>query len=346
MQWLEKSRDLRLDLSSRFPWAKSLLVVVHPYHPQTLAVGGGKGIARHVSVYARGKDYHDIVHDRLESLGNRLEAALAPRPLRRHAYVDTGPVMERQMAVAAGLGWLGKNGLLLRPRGGSWSFLGVLVTDLELEPGAMLEDGEQDASRGSCGSCRACQPACPTDAFVEPGVLDSAKCISYLTIEHRGAIDRGLRRAMGGWIFGCDLCQTACPFCHRREAGEPDFTVAGAALTGIEVPELLVLDAEGFRRRFKSTPLWRPRREGLLRNTLIVAANLGRVDCVEAICDLLADESAVLRETASWALAELGMAAGLAPLETALQREKEEALRKLMAEDLIRLSSAVSAAVT
>jgi epoxyqueuosine reductase len=342
MKWLEESVELRLDLRGRFAWAKSILVLVHPYRPAPLARGGGKGIARHVSAYARGKDYHEVVLERLQAVGNRLEAELSPRPLRRHAYVDTGPVMERQMALAAGLGWLGKNGLLLRPREGSWFFLSVLVTDLELEPGPVLDGRENPASRGSCGRCRACQPACPTDAFVQPGVLDSARCISYLTIEHRGSIDRGLRRAMGGWIFGCDLCQTACPFGHRAQRGEPDFTAAGDALTGVELPELLALDDDAFRRRFKSTPLWRPRREGLLRNALIVAANLGREDCVEAACGLLRDDSGVLRECASWALAELGQPSGLAALQAALETEADDELRRLMAQDLIRLAGAVA----
>jgi epoxyqueuosine reductase len=212
-----------------------------------------------------------------------------------------------------------------------------MVTDLELT-------AEPASSPGSCGSCRACQPACPTDAFVAPGVLDSSRCISYLTIEHRGSIPRALRRQMGAWLFGCDLCQTSCPIAHRatRRPIKPeteDFTAVGVAVSGITLPELLSLDEEEFRRRFKSTPLWRPRREGLLRNALIVAANLGRLDCVDAARALLEDPSPVLREAASWCLAELGEQTGAFALKAALQRENEPELKSLMAQDLIRLAA-------
>ncbi len=340
MKWLETSSKVRVDLRRRFPWAKSVLVVARAYPPRTLPLHDEYGLAPFVSSYARGQDYHRILLQRLQELGNRLQSALAPRPLKRHAYVDTGPVLERQLAVAAGLGWLGKNGLLLNGQYGSWAFLGVLVTDLELKPGLV----SQDASLGSCGSCRACQPACPTDAFVAPGVLDSRRCISYLTIEHRGPIPRELRHKMGAWLFGCDLCQTSCPIAHhalsqKREQAEEDFTDPSAAVTGITLPELLFLNEEEFRRRFKSTPLWRPRREGLLRNALIVAANLRRSDCIDPARQLLRDPSPVLREAASWCLAQLEGQAGAFELKAALQRESDPEVKSLMAQDLIRLAA-------
>ncbi len=340
MEWLESSAEVRLDLRTRFPWARSVLVVACAYPARVLPLGDEHGIAPFVSSYARGKDYHHILLERLEKLGNRLESALSPRPLRRHAYVDTGPALERQLAAAAGLGWLGKNGLLLSARHGSWAFLGVMVCDLDLSVGPLQEE----SAMGSCGTCRACQPACPTGAFVAPGVLDSNRCISYLTIEHRGSIPRALRAAMGAWLFGCDLCQSSCPIAHRanqseREPSEEDFTAIGLAVSGITLPELLGLNEEEFRRRYKSTPLWRPRREGLLRNALIVAANLGRSDCLDAARALLEDPSPVLRETASWCLAELGEQEGAFALKAALQRESEPELKSLMAQDLIRLAA-------
>ncbi len=341
MDWLADSMEVRLDLRRRFPWAASLVVAVKEYRPHDPPAGASAGVARQVSAYARGRDYHEVLLGALKGLGNRLEKELSPRPLRRHAYVDTGPVLERQAAEAAGLGWIGKNGLLLRGDVGSWTFLGVLVTDLELTPGPF----RGDPLPGSCGSCRACQPACPTDAFVQPGVVDSRRCISYLTIEHRGEIDRSLRRSMGGWIFGCDLCQTACPFDHRalvrpQTRPEDSFTAVSPELASTTLPELLSLDEEEFRRRFKNTPLWRPRREGLLRNALIAAANLRRLDCVDPARALLKDPSWVLREAAGWCLAEMRAPRGLQDLREAMEQEEDPERRRIMAQDLIRWAGA------
>ena len=345
MSWLAESADLRLDVRRRFPGARSLLVGVKAYRPHDPLAGSESGIVRGVSAYARGRDYHEVLLDRFKLLGNRLEQELTPRPVRRHAYVDTGPVLERQAAVEAGLGWQGKNGLLLRPGEGSWTFLGVLVTDLDLSPGPL--DGH--TASGSCGSCRACLAACPTGALIAPGVIDSGRCISYLTIEHRGPIDRSLRRAMGGWIFGCDLCQTACPINHRAlrrqkipgGPAEDDFTAPSPALTGITLPQLLSLDEDAFRQRFRKTPLWRPRREGLLRNALIAAANLRRLDCVDPARALLRDPSWVLREAASWCLSELRPPEGLDDLRAAMQREEDAQRQKVLAQDLIRWAGAL-----
>lgn len=290
MQWLARNTDVRLDLRTRFPWARSVIVVLRSYRPDAIT---HDGIARFVSSYARGEDYHDVLLPRLDALADRLRVE-AP-DLEHHAYVDTGPVLERQLAVAAGLGWQGNNTLLLHPRHGSRFFLGVLITSLALEP--------TPARIGSCGACRACQPACPTGAFVVPGVLDAGQCISYLTIEHRGPIPRALRPAMGQWLFGCDLCQTCCPFEVGASAGsgDPAFRAGDPAL-GISLPALLALGDAAFRARFRRTPLWRPKRVGLLRNALIVAANGEHVDCVPAAITLLRDEADVLREAASWAL--------------------------------------------
>lgn len=319
MQWLTRNREIRLDLRERFPWAKSVLVVRKGY-PAKRATG--RGLSRHVSVYAQGADYHDELLPPLQSLATELVSTLLPEA-RWHAYVDTGPALERQLAAAAGIGWLGKNGLLLSPRAGSFAFLGIVVLELELEPTAA------DAM-ASCGGCDACQPACPTDAFVEPGVLDSRRCISYLTIEHRGPIERSLRPGMGEWLFGCDLCQTACPFNHRQlhEVQQP------SALDDLDLPQLLALDEAGFRERFRSTPLWRPRREGLLRNALIVAGNLRAENCRVPAMRLLRDPSDVLREAASWMLGSLGGASAIETLMRAHSVEEVEWVRQAMRADL------------
>lgn len=325
MAWLERNAEVRLDLRSRFPWAESAIVVLRGYRPPADATP--RGLARFVASYAWGTDYHDVLPARLEALAERLREH-APA-MRSQVYVDTGPVLERQLAAAAGLGWTAHNTLLLHPDHGSRFFLGVLITDLELSP--------TPGRVGSCGSCRACQPACPTGAFVQPGVLDARRCISYLTIEHRGPIARELRPAMGQWLFGCDLCQTCCPFETRAtRRGDAPFALAGA-VAATELAELLGLDDEAFRARFRSSPLWRPKREGLLRNALIVAVNGEHQACAEPARRLLDDASPVLREAASWCVARLGTPADAPRLARALERETEEWVAEAMRDDLRRL---------
>ena len=326
MQWLARNTEVRLDLRSRFPWARSVVVVLRSYRGSADGVGRD-GIARFVSSYARGEDYHDVLIPRLDALAERMRS-VEPE-LESHAYVDTGPVLERQLAVEAGLGWQGNNTLLLHPKHGSRFFLGVLVTSLELAP--------TPSSVGSCGTCRACQPACPTGAFVAPGVLDAGRCISYLTIEHRGPIPRELRPAMGQWLFGCDLCQTCCPFeVGASASGDPVFRATDTTL-GISLAELLRLDDDGFRARFRRTPLWRPKRVGLLRNALIVVGNGEHVDCVPAVVELLRDEEPVLREAASWALGRLGISETRDALVAARAVEGEAWVAEAMDDDLSRL---------
>jgi epoxyqueuosine reductase len=327
MSWLERDREVRIDLRRRFPWVRSVIVVVAAYRTDPMAAA--RGISRHVSRYARGADYHDVLLERLERLAVSLGDAFDRPAMRWHPYVDTGPALERQLAVAAGLGWQGKNTLLLRAREGSEVFLGLLLTELSLP--------RRKPIRTSCGSCQACQPACPTGAFVEPGLLDARRCISYLTIEHRGPIERELRPAMGEWLFGCDLCQTACPFNHRSRSSPDPAWRASPSLTEIGLAQLLELDEEAFRSRFRRSPLWRPRREGLLRNALIVAANGAHVECLPAVIRLLTDPSPVLREGASWCLARLADLEDLPELEQALEREPERWVAEAMREDVARL---------
>ncbi len=292
MDWLRRHPEVRVDLRERFPWAASILVATRAYrHPRRT-----EGLAPFVSTYAQGVDYHDLLLGRMKDAGRALEERWPG--LRWHAYVDTGPALERQLAEAAGLGWRAKNGLLLHPRHGSRFFLALLVTDVEWDP--------TPQNWGSCGSCRACQAACPTEAFVEPGVLDAGRCISYLTIEHRGSIAPELRPAMGQWLFGCDLCQTACPFDHRASTeGDPELSPTDPVVS-TSLQELLRLDEKSFRKRFGGTPLLRPKREGLVRNALIVVANGEHEDCLPAVRALLEDPSAVIRETAQWCLRRWG----------------------------------------
>src|SRR5262249_25691253 len=213
-----------------------------------------------VARYAWGRDYHDVMVPKLERLADYLRAACDARS---RAYVDTGPVLERDMAQRAGLGWIGKNTMLLHPALGSWFFIGVLLTTAELEHDAALPD--------RCGSCRACLDVCPTGAFVAPYVLDARRCISYLTIEHRGTIEPGLHEGMGQWQFGCDLCQSVCPWNRKAPVPREAAFLPASSYPGAQ--ELLEMSDEEFGRRFRGTALSRPKAAGMRRNVAIALEN-------------------------------------------------------------------------
>jgi epoxyqueuosine reductase len=286
---------------------RSLLLVALPYRagdPQPGSEGYGK-----VSCYAWGNvDYHDFVHGRLKQLGQVLLRHVPAARFR--GVVDTAPLLEREFAQLAGLGWIGKNTLLLNPQLGSWFFLAALLTDVELVY-------DEPFTQDHCGTCRACLDACPTDAFVEPYVLDATRCISYLTIELRDAIPQELRAGLGDWIFGCDVCQDVCPWNNHAprslEAGfaprEPTNPVALA--------RLFDLDEESFRAHFRRTPLWRARRRGILRNAAIVLGNQ-RVRSSLGVLQRAADnEDAIVREACEWAIGQIrGAEATTEPLHT------------------------------
>ena len=259
--------------------------------------GGGRGVGSalaRVAASAAGPDYHRYIWDRLTALAAWLEAE-APG-CRTEAVADTAPLLERDFARRAGLGWVGKNTMLINTRRGSFFFLGAVLTDLELA-------ADEPVTTSHCGTCTACLDACPTQAFPEPFVLDATKCISYLTVELRTAIPLELREAMGNWLYGCDVCQDVCPWNRRRE-GEVAFP-HDPELAWLDPVELLGLDADAFRARFKKTSLWRNRRAGLLRNAAIVLGNTGNELAVPALQKALADEEDVIREAAAWAIARI-----------------------------------------
>jgi epoxyqueuosine reductase len=291
MAYLTSQSDRRADVRAAFPWARSLLCVGLQYDtpgPYSTAADADRGwIAR----YAWGDDYHDVVKARLEDLRARLVAELGPMESR--VYVDTGPIVERAYAAAAGLGAWGKNTCLLHPQHGSWFFLGEVVTDLEMEPDAARTD--------MCGSCTACLEACPTGALVAPYVLDARRCISYLTIELKGAIPEEHRAAMGRNVFGCDICQDVCPWNRRREEQAEDDFAAREGLMAPDLDALAALDEEAFRARFRGSPLKRAKRRGLLRNVCVALAN-SRDPSRRPILERLAlDEDPLVREHAAWA---------------------------------------------
>jgi epoxyqueuosine reductase len=256
MGYLARRLEERLDPRRVLPGARSVLCVALNYYQGEPADASWRPVAR----YAWGRDYHDVIAPRLERLAAHLAEAGGARS---RGYVDTGPVLERDLAARAGLGWVGKNTMLLHPRLGSWFFLGVLLTTAELASDAPLAD--------RCGSCRACLDACPTGAFVAPYVLDARRCISYLTIEHRGDLDPDLQPSMAGWQFGCDICQDVCPWNRKTPpTAEADF-VPEAAYPGAEA--VSAMDDADFRRHFAGTPILRAKAAGMRRNAVIYLKN-------------------------------------------------------------------------
>ena len=300
--------ERRADLRRTFPDFASAVVVAHSYaddEPSSPPDDPSRAI---VARYARGRDYHGVVAEGLEDLASRLQA-LAGRPLRHLGYADTGPLMERELAMRAGIGWFGRNTLLIDPRRGSYFFLGVLLTDLELEPSAPFE-------REHCGSCRSCLDACPTGALLgrdERGapVMDAGRCISYLTIELRGPIPEALRPAIGNRVFGCDICQEVCPWNHRFSAptAEPRYRSTPGGPNGRSLlalaAELLDTSGKAFLRRYRDSPLSRPRRNGLLRNVCVALGNWGSDEARPLLDRAARDHSPLVREHAEWALARL-----------------------------------------
>ena len=257
MDYLAEGRAARLDPGRLLPGWRSVIAVALNYAPRE-DDPAWRGVAR----YARGRDYHRVIRPRLHVLKDLLRAAGGP-DVRSRASVDTSAVLERSLAARAGLGWIGKNTNLIAPGLGSYFFIGIVLTTAELAIDEVVGD--------HCGTCTACLSACPTDAFVAPYTLDARRCISYLTIEHRGPIDEPLRGRIGEWLFGCDVCQEVCPWNrHAPPARDP------ACSSGMPpgAPETLVsMSDEEFRERFRGSALKRARRTGLARNAAIVIAN-------------------------------------------------------------------------
>ncbi len=320
MAYLGRRLEERVDPRRVLPGARTLIVGALACAPAqampevTLdatpekASGTAEGTGR-VARYAGGDDYHDVLLDRLRALEAALPS-LSGREVRSRSYVDTGPVAEKAAAERAGLGWIAKNSCLIHPELGSHVMLGVILCDLELEPDATLPD--------HCGSCRACLDACPTQAFPEPYVLDATRCLSYTTIELRGPIPEALREAQGDHVFGCDICQSVCPW-NRSRPRTPLSDPLGlrARLSAREawrMPSLvwiLSLDEAGFQEATRGTALRRARYQGLLRNALVAAGNrvLSRQDAVAgdpalraAVARHAESGDEILREHARWAL--------------------------------------------
>jgi epoxyqueuosine reductase len=290
--WLERHETLRRDPANLLPGTRSVIVLAtdYPADPPAAAAAGRGRVAR----YARGDDYHDLLRTRANALAAWLESQVPG--CRTRGVVDSAPLAERDYGLLAGLGWIGKNTMLIDPRAGSYFFLTAILTDVELPSDTPL-------AVDHCGTCTACLDACPTDAFVEPRVLDATRCIATLTIEDHGSPPPELRVGMADWIFGCDVCQEVCPWNrHAPGSAEPAFQPRHGATT-LDLAELLSLDAAAFRARFRDSPLVRAKRGGLLRSAAIALGNQPHPAAFPALAAALADAEPVVREAAAWALA-------------------------------------------
>ena len=278
------------------PGAKSVISVAVSYMPDVqLSVPTYVGHGR-VARYAWGQDYHRILKKRLRQLADLLSDRIG-QPIRYRIYVDDGPMLDREVAWRAGVGFYGKNTNLLT-RVGSWVFLGELITELELKP--------DKPSQKSCGTCTTCIPACPTGAITAPYVIDSNRCIAYLTIEHRGVIARELRPLIGDRVFGCDICQEVCPvnLTLEKPTGEPAFRLS-KGFNILDLHAILELNEEDFQRWFQDSPIRRATRLGLQRNACIVLGNMGDHKAVPVLVRVLSYGEPLVRGHAAWALGQL-----------------------------------------
>ncbi|HET7575984.1 MAG TPA: tRNA epoxyqueuosine(34) reductase QueG [Sphingomicrobium sp.] len=299
MGWMESRAHHRVSPRALWPDAKSAIALGMSYAPASnpLALGEHPDLAR-ISVYAQGGDYHKTVKKALKALA-RFIVEQAPSELK--VFVDTAPVMEKPIAQAAGIGWQGKHTNLISREHGSWLFLGVILTSLELEPDPPADHGQH------CGSCTRCLEACPTQAFMGPHRIDARRCISYLTIEHEGAIPEELRAAMGNRIYGCDDCLAVCPWNRFADAAAANRAfLPRAELAAPRLADLLALDDSSFREMFAGSPIKRIGIKRMIRNCLIAAGNSGDPALAAAIRLHTADPDPVIAETAAWALAQLG----------------------------------------
>ena len=290
---------------------RSIVVLTFPYATaESPALQPGHG---RVARYAwTGKDYHDVIHPKLKKLRSVITEH-APSATTR-GIVDTAPLMEREFARLAGLGWRGKNTLLLNKTHGSYFFLACLLTDIELPYDPAHETGH-------CGTCTACLDACPTDAFPSAGVMDASKCISYLTIEHRKQIELALRPGIGDWLFGCDICQQVCPWNTRPTRRSSDTETY--PLSEVDLAELFAITDEEFRAKFRKTPFWRTRRRGILRNAAIVLGNQRNPQSVSCLKQGLCDAESIVRGASAWALGQIGGTAATQALESRLPIEDD-----------------------
>lgn len=318
MTYLAKERALhrRADPRLILPECESILVLGVNYLPQAASISPESGHA-HIAAYARGEDYHDVLVRRLKELVTFIEETLQ-EPVPNRIYTDTGPILERELAQRAGLGWIGKNTCLINPRLGSNILLAEVFLGISLQMDApFVED--------RCGTCSRCIDACPTSCIRPNRTIDARQCISYLTIEEKGAIPSPLRPAIGEWLFGCDVCQQVCPWNSRFAKPTKDTAFQPRPFLAEPDPKpILELTPEHWKDPLRGSPLLRSKRRGLIRNAAVVAANTGDTAAIPQLAQLLQhDEESLIRSHAAWALGQMGDERSKALLEGACETEKE-----------------------
>jgi len=342
MEWMARADAVarRGDLGSTLRGVRSVLVVADGYYREDAPRSPQDPARAIVARYARGRDYHSVVATKLERVLRWLEEE-APG-VEGRVYVDTGPILERELARRAGLGWFGRNTMLIHPGKGSYFLLGVLLLDLDLPP-------DEPFAEDRCGTCRACLDACPTGALLGRDadgapVIDARRCISYLTIELKGSIPRELRPRIGNRVFGCDICQEVCPWNARF--AEPVREAAYRAREGLDgsslvelAERILAMSGKEYLREFRDSPLSRPRRSGMLRNLCVALGNLGSPAAVATLAVALSDTSPLVRSHAAWALGRIGSTEAVGLLRERSACEPDPSVREELREALAGFES-------
>ena len=330
--YLSRTEELRRDPRKLVPWAQSVISAGMNYYTPAPRPAAREGTKGWISRYAWGDDYHDILKERLDLLLERVRE-IYPNPVEGKSFVDTGPVLERDLAGVAGIGWIGKNTHLISPQRGSWFFLGELFLSIDLAYARPIRD--------RCGKCALCLKACPTGAFVGPYILDARRCISYLTIELKGPIPRHLRSLMGNHVFGCEICQEVCPY---NVKAVPTQEKAFSPREGLYAPELmplLSLSEEEFRRRFRGSPILRAKRRGFLRNVAVALGNLKSPEAVPALIRALGDNEPLVRRHVAWALGQIGTPESLEALRKRPEAERDPEVREEIEEAIKQASETI-----
>lgn len=295
MEYMARRVEVRLDPATRLEGARTALCVALQYHPLAGQPEPAGDLWPRVARYARGEDYHELMGRRLKDLARRIRDAFPGCDTR--PYVDTGPILERELAQRAGLGVFGKNTHLLHRQGGSYFLLGEILLTLDLTPDEPLTD--------LCGRCTRCLDACPTGALREPYRLDANRCISYWTIEHRGPLPEAAREMVGEWVFGCDVCQEVCPWNHKPRPGEEEKLRLPPERAELDLVGLLQLGREAYVERFRKSPMKRAKLEGLKRNAAVAMGNRGEKRYAEPLQKALGEEDPLVHEHADWALGKI-----------------------------------------